>query len=191
MGPFTPLFSSGVPVAVMCCKVSSPEEYVLFGFTVALQEIGYVCNIFAFGVLFFFLLPSALSFLLRLWGWERWLFDPTFLLWTDFDDCCLLAVFPFSFTGMTLAQEALLRHRLQGVASPGVFGRFPGFGFFGSVCVPASTAFLFVFLSALPCLVFSSLGWVGACLAFLLFLPPPPPLPPFCLSLASCIYSSN
>ena len=126
MGPFTPLFSFGVPVAVMCCKVFPQKNMCCLGSLSpfkksAMSEI-YLLSGSSSSFVCFLLILSALSLLLSLWGWEHWLFDSTFLLWTDYDDRCFAGC--FSFSGTTLAQEALLRLRLHGVASPGVFGFF-------------------------------------------------------------------
>ena len=73
---------------------------------------------------FFFLFLSVLSFLLRLWGWERWLFDSTFWLWTDLDDCCLLAAFVFLFQGRLELQTITFRICFAEWFPPVFFGRF-------------------------------------------------------------------
>ena len=182
MGPFTPLFSFGVPVAVMCCKIFPQKNMCCLGSLSpfkksAMSEI-YLLSGSSSSFVFFLLILSTLSLLLRLWGWERWLFDSTFLLWTDYDDRCFAGCFSVTFSGTTLAQEALLRLRLHGVASPG------GFGFvFLFLVFPCSWVFRHkrrfcsVFVSAFPCLVFSPSGWVGVCLVFRPFLLPFPPPP--------------
>ena len=77
---------------------------------------------------------------------------------------------------MTRAPDGHLPHLLRGVAPRW----FPGFLFLVSVFpgpfgFRPKRRFCSCFLSAFPCLVFSLSGWVGACLAFLLFPPFPPP----------------
>ena len=121
-------FLSGVLVAVMCCKVL-PQKNLCCKVLLSPFKKSALSETCSFGGLLF-RLPLSVSFcffvlscfLLR--GWERWLFDLTFLLWTDFDDCCLLAVFVFLVSGTTLAQDAHLPHWLRGVAPPAILGRF-------------------------------------------------------------------
>ena len=112
-------------------------------------------------------------------GWERWLFDSTFLLWTDYDDCCLLAVFVFVFQGRLEHKTITFRICFVAWLPPCFSGVLLCFG------VPARSCFCLNGVSVRVCVGFSVLGvsppgWGGVCLAFPPFLPPSPP-PPCCL----------
>ena len=166
-----------LPQKNMCCLVSlSPFKKS------AMSEI-YLLSGFFSSFVFFFLLFSALSFLLLLWGWERWLFDSTFLLWTDSDDRCFAGCLSFSFSGTTRAPDDHLPHLLHGVASPGGFVFF----FFFSRCFRVllfsrpKRRFCSFLVSAFPCLVFSPSGGLGCVWCFVLFPPSPAPPPLACL----------
>ena len=141
MGPFTPLFSSGVPAAVMCCK-DFPQKNLccmvsLLPFKKSAMSEIYLLSGSSSSLVFFLLFLSALSLLLCLWGWERWLVDSTFLLWTDYDDCCLLAVFVFLFQGRL--EHNTITFRICFVAwLPPAFSVSPSsFGAFRVFVVPA------------------------------------------------------
>ena len=195
MGPFTPLFSSGVPVAVMCCKVFPQKNLCCMVSLWPFKKSALVGTIFAFGVLLFFRLLLATSFglffLLLLWGWERWLSDSTFLLWTDSDDCCFAGCLSFFFRDDSSSR----RSPSTSASRRGFPRRFRVFLFFRCFRVLWSSGLNGVSVRFLcrPFRVWCfplGVGWGVLGVFFFSPLPPPPPPPP-CVSLASCIYSSN